>query len=264
MSNVIDFKNVAVRRGGHEILHVSWQVHDGERWVVLGPNGAGKTTLVQLAAARMFPTSGVAKVLEERLGSTDVSELRPRIGLASSALSGLIPSDEKVRDVVMTGAYAVTGRWREVYDEVDAARANELLHDFGISALAGRAYGTLSSGEQKRTVIARALMPDPELLLLDEPSAGLDLATREKLLITLGALAKNPNAPVTVLVTHDVESIPAEFTHLLLLRGGKVVAAGPIGATLTSANLSSTFGMPITVNSAGGRYYARATDRHIE
>lgn len=256
--DVIDFQNVIVRRGGHEILHVNWRVKEGERWVVLGPNGAGKTTLIQLAAARMFPTSGKAVLLGEKLGRTDVSELRPRIGLASSALSTLIPVDEKVRDVVMTGAYAVTGRWREQYEDEDIARAKELLHDFGISGLAGRNYGTLSSGEQKRTAIARALMPNPEILLLDEPSAGLDLAAREKLLATLTALAKDETAPVTVLVTHDVETIPAGFTHLLLLRAGKVVASGPIAATLTSANLTSAFGMPIAVHSAFGRYYARA------
>jgi len=254
--NVIDFKNVVVRRGGKEILRANWQVQDGERWVVLGPNGAGKTTLIQLAAARMFPTSGVAELLGERLGRTDVAELRPRIGLASSALSALIPSDEKVRDVVMTGAYAVTGRWRERYDEVDIARATELLSDFGIEGLENRTFGTLSSGEQKRTAIARALMPDPEILLLDEPSAGLDLAAREKLLATLTVLAQDEAAPVSVLVTHDVETIPVGFTHLLLLRDGQVVASGPIESTLTSAHLSNAFGMPITVTANQGRYFA--------
>ena len=257
--NVIDFKNVAVRRGGHEILRADWQVHDGERWVVLGPNGAGKTTLIQLAAARMFPTSGVAELLGERLGRSDVAELRPRIGLASSALSALIPNDEKVHDVVMTGAYAVTGRWKEKYEAEDLARADELLHDFGISSLASRKFGTLSSGEQKRTAIARSLMPNPEILLLDEPSAGLDLAAREKLLATLTVLAQDEYAPVMVLVTHDVETIPVGFTHLLLLRDGKVVAAGPIGTTLNSENLSTAFGMPITVQAYQGRYFARAT-----
>jgi len=256
--NVIDFKNVVVRRGGHEILRASWQVHDGERWVVLGPNGAGKTTLIQLAAARMFPTSGQAELLGERLGRTDVAELRPRIGLASSALSALIPNDEKVHDVVMTGAYAVTGRFREKYETEDLVRANELLHDFGISSLGTRSYGTLSSGEQKRTGIARALMPNPEILLLDEPSAGLDLAAREKLLATLTALALDEAAPVTVLVTHDVETIPVGFTHLLLLRSGKVVASGPLAATLNSHNLESAFGMPFTVSVEKGRYFAKA------
>jgi len=260
--NVINFNNVAVRRSGHEILRATWQVHDGERWVVLGPNGAGKTTLISLAAARMFPSSGTVELLGERLGRVDVAELRPRIGLASSALGSLIPPDEKVIDVVMTGAYAVTGRWREHYDEVDQTRANELLQYFGVAGLASRAYGTLSSGEQKRVAIARALMPNPEILLLDEPSSGLDLAAREKLLATLTGLAKDAAAPVMVLVTHDVETIPVGFTHLLLLRGGQVVAAGPIESTLNSTNLSSTFGMPVIVHADHGRYYARAATRH--
>ena len=257
--NVIDFKNVVVRRGGQEILRADWQVHDGERWVVLGPNGAGKTTLIQLAGARMFPTSGQAELLGEKLGKADVAELRPRIGLASSALSALIPNDEKVHDVVMTGAYAVTGRWREHYETEDLVRANELLRDFGISNLHNRTFGTLSSGEQKRTAIARALMPNPEILLLDEPSAGLDLAAREKLLATLTALAEDVAAPVTVLVTHDVETIPVGFTHLLLMRGGKVVASGPIKTTLNGPNLEAAFGMPFTVHTDKGRYHAVAS-----
>jgi len=254
---VVDIRDAVVRRGPRDILRANWQVKAGERWVVLGPNGAGKTTLLQLLAAREHPTSGGVWLLGERLGRTDVFELRPRIGFASAALQEYIPPEEKVGDVVLTAAYAVTGRWREHYDEMDQARARVLLGAFGVADLAAREYGTLSTGEQKRVAIARALMTDPELLLLDEPSAGLDLAAREILLATLGQLADDPDAPALVLVTHDVETIPVGFTHVLLLREGQIVASGPIDSTLTAANLADTFGIPITITAEKGRHFAR-------
>ncbi|MCL1800320.1 MAG: ABC transporter ATP-binding protein [Promicromonosporaceae bacterium] len=255
---VLNFTGVTVRRGPRTILQLNWQVREGERWVVLGPNGAGKTTLISLAAARMHPTTGTVDILGERLGRVSVFDLRPSIGLASSVLSEQLPAGETVSDIVLTGAYGTTGRWRESYDDVDRDRARELLAEFGVAALADRLYGSLSTGEQKRTQIARALMPDPELLLLDEPSAGLDLAARERLLADLHRLAISPVAPTMVLVTHDVETIPVGFTHLLLLRGGKEVAAGPLAETLTSWNLSSTFGMPVRVTAEAGRFFATA------
>jgi len=257
-STVISMRAVVVRRGAREILHANWQVRTGQRWVVLGPNGAGKTTLLKLAAAREHPTSGTVKLLGEQLGRVDVFELRPRIGFASSALGEFIPPNEQVQDVVLTAAYGVTGRWREHYDSLDLSRAQALLNQFGVGDLGGRTYGTLSTGEQKRVAMARAMMTDPELLLLDEPSAGLDLAAREALLQTLSKLAADPAAPVLVVVTHDVETIPVGFTHVLLLRDGKVVAAGPIDSTLTAANVTKTFGIPINITAFGGRYFARA------
>lgn len=255
---VLSLDDVTVRRGGRNIVdHVTWEVNEGERWVVLGRNGAGKTTILQLASARMHPTSGRVEILEDQLGRVDVFELRPRIGFASAALAQQVPGDEKAVDVVLTASYGVTGRWREVYEELDAERAMALLTAFGVGELAERTYGTLSEGERKRVQIARALMTDPELLLLDEPAAGLDLGGREELVGALAELAADEASPVTVLVTHHVEEIPPHFTHVLLLRDGGVLAAGPIAETLTAENLSSAFGLPLEVDRHGDRWSAR-------
>jgi iron complex transport system ATP-binding protein len=257
---VIALDSVTVRRASTDLVRdISWQVELDERWVVLGPNGAGKTTLLNLASARLHPTHGTVHVLGERLGRVDVHELRTRIGLASAALAGRIPPDETVRDVVVTASYSVVGRWRESYDRVDVARAMGLLEQLGMAALADRPYGTLSEGERKRTQIARALMTDPELLLLDEPAAGLDLGGREDLVRRLGELARDPDAPALVLVTHHVEEIPPGFTHAMLMREGTIVAAGLLHDTLTAENLSKTFGLALALTVADGRYAARAT-----
>lgn len=262
MAAVLELVDVTVRRGDSVLLdRVSWTVEEDERWVVLGPNGAGKTTLLQIASAQLFPTQGTVEVLEERLGSVDVFELRPRIGLTSAALAERIPRHETVHDVVVSAAYGVLGRWREVYDELDHDRASSLLRELGAKHLAPRTFGTLSEGERKRVQIARALMSDPELLLLDEPAAGLDLGGREDLVSTLSMLAYDPDSPATVLVSHHVEEIPPGFTHALLLRKGSVVAAGLLDQTLTEQNLSSTFGMPLTVVHSEGRWAARRRTR---
>ena len=259
MSDVLAFAGVTVRRGPSTLVEdVTWEVEEGERWVVLGPNGAGKTTLLQIAAARMHPTTGVAGVLGEVLGAVDVFELRPRIGLASSAMAERIPGDEIVGNVVVTASYGIIGRWREQYDDLDHARAMELLRALGAEHLADRHYGTLSEGERKRVQIARALMTDPELMLLDEPAAGLDLGGREDLVRRLGDLAADTEAPAMVLVTHHVEEIPPGFTDVLLIRDGRVVAAGPIPLTLTADNLTATFGLPLVLEQHGQRYSARA------
>nr|WP_026877046.1 ABC transporter ATP-binding protein [Jiangella gansuensis] len=259
MSDVLELADVTLVRSGSRLLdQITWSVADGDRWVILGPNGAGKTTLLQIAAAQMHPTSGYTAVLGELLGGVDVFELRPRIGLTSAALAERIPRDESVLDVVRTAAYAVVGRWREAYDDVDDERARWLLERMGIAHLSSRTFGTLSEGERKRTQLARALMADPELLLLDEPTAGLDLGGRETLVATMGEIAADPASPATVLVTHHVEEIPPGFTHAMLLASGQVVAAGPIGDTLTDANLSSCFGLPLRVTHDDGRWGARA------
>ena len=261
MSDVLEFADVTVTRGQNTLLDsVDWEIEEGQRWVVLGPNGAGKTTLLQLASARMHPTSGVAGVLGEVLGAVDVFELRPRIGLASSAIAERLPAHERVIDVVVTASYGIVGRWRESYDRLDLGRARELLDALGAGHLAQRTYGTLSEGERKRVQIARALMTDPELMLLDEPAAGLDLGGREDLLARLGALAEDLEAPALVLVTHHVEEIPPGFTDVLLLREGRVVAAGPLEITLTEANLEKTFGLPLVLEQHGRRYSARARE----
>ncbi|MDO5711762.1 MAG: ABC transporter ATP-binding protein [Micrococcales bacterium] len=259
MSDVLEFAGVTVTRGDATLLdEVDWEVEEGQRWVILGPNGAGKTTLLQLAAARMHPTRGVAGVLGEVLGAVDVFELRPRIGLASAAMAERIPGDERVIDVVVTASYGIVGRWRESYDRLDLARGQELLDSLGAGHLSQRHFGTLSEGERKRVQIARALMTDPELMLLDEPAAGLDLGGREDLIARLGALADDLEAPALVLVTHHVEEIPPGFTDVMLLREGRVVAAGPLELTLTEANLERTFGLPLILQQHGRRYSARA------
>ena len=262
MNEVLRLESVSVRRGQKLLLQeVSWQVAEGERWVMLGPNGAGKTTLLQLCSSRMHPTGGVLEILGERMGRVDVFELRPRIGLASASLADRIPGRERVLDVVVTAAYAVTGRWQEQYDPYDEERARELLTQLGVGDLAERTFGTLSEGERKRVQIARALMTVPELLLLDEPAAGLDLGGREGLVARLAGLALDEYAPTMVLVTHHVEEIPEGITHALLLREGRVVAAGPIEQTLTAPLLSQTFGLALQLDRVGGRWLARAADR---
>ena len=259
MAAVLDFKDVSVRRGTTTLLKsVDWLVEEDERWVILGRNGAGKTTLMQLASASMHPSSGTVTILEQRLGRTDVFELRPRIGLTSAALAELIPPDERVRDVVVTASYGVMGRWREEYDDLDHDRSDSLLREIGIRHLGDRLFGTLSEGERKRVQIARALMTDPELLLLDEPAAGLDLGGREDLVSTLSTLAYDPDSPATVLVSHHVEEIPPGFTHGLMLRGGEVIAQGLLHEVMTVENLSATFGLPLVVeHTVDGRYAAR-------
>jgi iron complex transport system ATP-binding protein len=259
MSDVLAFAGVSVVRGGNTLLDdITWEVEEGERWVILGPNGAGKTTLLQVAAARMHPTRGVAGILGEVLGAVDVFELRPRIGLSSAAIADRFPADELVGNVVVTASYAIVGRWREQYEDQDHSRAMSLLEALGAEHLVGRRFGTLSEGERKRVQIARALMTDPELMLLDEPAAGLDLGGREDLVARLGALAEDTEAPALVLVTHHVEEIPPSFTDVLLLREGRVVAAGPLERTLTAENLSATFGLPLVVERHGDRWSARA------
>lgn len=258
MGDVLDLIAVSVVRNGSTLLDdITWTVRDGERWVVLGPNGAGKTTLMQIAGARMHPTGGSAHILGEQLGQVDVFDLRPRIGLSSAAFAESLPPRERVGDVVLTAAYAVAGRWREQYDELDHQRAKNLLAAFGVAHLTDRTYGTLSEGERKRVQLARSLMTDPEMVILDEPAAGLDLGGRETLVRDLAELAGDRRSPVLVLVTHHVEEIPPGFTHALLLRQARVVASGPIDRVITDELLTSTFDVPLIVEKAGNRWTAR-------
>jgi iron complex transport system ATP-binding protein len=248
-----------VRDGATLLAGIEWEINEGERWALLGPNGAGKTTLLAVAAASLFPSAGAVELLGEMFGDADLGELRTRVGLSSSSLNDRVPPHEKAVDVVVTAAHGVIGRWAEGYDAGDLARARELMSRVGLSAFADRRFGSLSEGERKRVLLARALMTDPELLLLDEPAAGLDLGAREALLRLLARLAVAPGSPPSVLVTHHVEEIPVGTTHAMLLSRGRSVAQGPIAEVLTGPLLSRAFGIPLQVASLDGRWMARAT-----
>ncbi len=256
---VLELRDVSVRRGDRTILGpLTFAIKPSERRVVLGPNGAGKSTLLQILATRIFPTSGNVHLLDQEMGKVDLAELRTRIGICGALISEDIPYDEKVRDVVLTAAYAVLGRWNEAYDLWDESRAVALLTTFGVRDLADRRYGTLSEGERKRVQISRALMADPELLLLDEPAAGLDLGGREDLLRRFAIFASDPTAPASILVTHHIEETPAGTTHALLIKDGKNAVSGPINEVITSEHISAIFEIPITVVREGERFFARS------
>lgn len=263
MAAVAELAGVTITRGATTLLDsIDLTIHEDERWVVLGPNGAGKTTLLQVLSANMYPSDGVIGLLGDVVGTVDVFELRPRIGLTSTVLAERLPRNEKVLDVVVSAAHAVVGRGFEEYEDMDLGQARSLLADMHIDHLADRTFGTLSEGERKRAQIARALMTDPELLLLDEPASGLDLAGRESLLSTLSELFTDPDAPATVLVTHHVEEIPVGVTHALLMANADIVAAGPIHEVMTDENLTRTFGMSLLVSESDGRWSARSAARH--
>ena len=259
MSKVVSLQNVTVKRSGREILQsISLDLDSSERWVILGANGAGKTTLLRVCAAQIQPSSGTAQILDQTLGKTNIFELRTRIGFASSALASQIPNSETVMNAVMTASYGITGRWKEEYDAIDERRARRVLREWELSDFEDRAFGTLSDGERKRVQIARSVMTDPELLLLDEPVASLDLAAREQTIRLLSGYASSSDAPALAMVTHHLEEIPAGFTHALLLQDGKVLARGEIGSTITSAAISEAFRFPLTVSYENGRFRAVA------
>jgi iron complex transport system ATP-binding protein len=259
MTAALEFRGAAVTREGRAILaDIDWAVSAGERWVVLGRNGSGKTTLLRLASGFIHPTAGSVDILGQRLGRADVRTLRARIGLTSAALADQLRPSLDALDVVMTAKHAALEPWWHQYDDTDRRRAGALLDRLGVGALADRTFATLSSGERQRVLLARTLMIDPGLVLLDEPTAGLDLGGREELVGALGALAHDVAAPPTVLVTHHVDEIPPGFTHVLLLRAGRVHAAGPIATTLTAEALSDAFGLPLCLERRDGRFSAYA------
>ena len=235
---------------------IDWEVGPVDRWVVIGANGSGKTSLLRLAGAQVRPTSGTVDVLGRRLGRTDLRALRERIGVASAAVTDQLRPGLSAHDTVVTARHGALEPWWHEYTPADHARADALLDAMGCGPLHERTLGTLSQGERQRVVVARALMPQPELLLLDEPAAGLDLPAREALVARLADLAHDPGAPPMVLVTHHVEEIPPGTTHALLLKRGRVVAAGPLECTLTPELLSATFEIEVRVDHRDGRWTA--------
>lgn len=251
-------QDVVVRRAGRTILGpLDWSVGIGERWVVLGPNGSGKTTLISVAGMRLWPTRGAVSVLGERYGRTDARDLWRRVGIASSASEATLRGDLTPHTLIMTARHGATEPWWHVYEDVDRDRARALAASLGIGDRADQPFETLSAGERRRVSIARALMPDPELLILDEPAANLDLAGRERLLADLADLAAGPRPVATILVTHHLEEIPAGFGHALVLAAGRVVAAGPIAEVLRDDVLGSAFGLPLRVRVDDGRWSAK-------
>ncbi len=258
VESVIAMEGVSVRRGGRTILGpLDWTVRHGERWAVVGPNGAGKTTLAQVASTYLWPTTGRVSVLGREIGAVDSRTLRESIGYAGSALERAIPDEVTALEVVMTARHAALGPWWHRYTDDDRDRARALLGRLGVAALADASMGILSTGERRRVQIARALMPEPPLLILDEPAAGLDLGAREALIAALGNLAADPALAAIVLVSHHLEEIPAGFRSALVLGGGHIVAAGEIGVALASEPLSQAFGLPLKVEQRDGRFTAR-------
>jgi iron complex transport system ATP-binding protein len=257
----ICLRGVGVVRDGAPILDaIDWEVRAEERWAVLGPNGSGKTTMLRVAGMQLWPTTGTVDVLGERYGRTDARVLRRRIGFVSqSMLRGLRPA-LSAHDIVLTGRFAALETWWHRYDDDDHRRAHELLTDAGVGEIGTRPFGVLSEGERQQVLIARALMGEPELLLLDEPAAGLDLGARERLVTRLADLAANPSTPPLVLVTHHTEEIPPGITHAALLRGGRIVCAGPANTVLTSRSVSECFDASVVVEARSGRWYARSAD----
>lgn len=235
---------------------ITWQVERGEHWVMLGPNGAGKTTLLHLAAADSHPSEGTVEVLGRRLGSTDIRSLRETIGLVDARTSRAIPSRRPVLETVVSGAFNSIALQHQRLEDSHVARAHELLGLVGLTDLATRAFGECSQGERQRVLLARALMPSPELLLLDEPATGLDLPSREQLVSALVAMAKGDPDLTTVTVTHHLEEIPTTTTHALLIEDGQILAQGPIGEALTTETVSACFGLPIEVRETAGRWSA--------
>ena len=257
---VLRLEDISFRRDGTEILSgVTWSVGADEHWVVLGRNGSGKSTLAQVASLYEHPSAGTVEVLGEALGHTDVRALRRRIGFVAASFADRIRPGLPAADVVMTAKFAALEPWWHTYTDADRSRATELIESMGVADRAEHPFGTLSSGERQRVLLARALMTEPSLLLVDEPSAGLDLGGREELVGHFDAMTADPDGPPIVLITHHVEEIPTSFTHVLALSAGTILAQGPIEDTLTAELLSACFGVRLEVGRSSGRWWARAT-----
>ena len=250
-----------VRDGRLLVADVDWEVRPGERWVILGPNGSGKTTLLRVAGARLWPTAGTVEVLGHQLGRVDVRSLRGRVSLVSGALVRQLRSELTSREVVVTGRHGALEPWWHRYEPADWARADHLLSEGGVGGPGGigaRTFGVISEGERQQVLLAPALMAKPELLLLDEPAAGLDLGARERLVARLARLVADGKVPPMVLVSHHLEEIPPGMTHAALLRHGRILRAGPVPDVLTSAAVSAAFDTSVDVGCDQGRWWSRA------
>lgn len=255
MAPVISFEDVTLEIQGKRILsHVDWEVLPGQNWVVLGPNGAGKTSLLSIVDGYRWPSSGEVTVLGRRFGEADLRELRTETGMVSAYLDWMIDAEQRVIDLVVSGRYGSTRLWRKPSTR-DVSRASSLLRSVGLQDHSRRVLRELSQGERQKVAIARALMGGPRLLVLDEPCEGLDIASRESFLAGLAPLLSERRGPTFIEVTHRTEDVPSGFTHALLLRGGRVVASGPIDKTLTSRKLSRCLGTDLDLVTLGRRYY---------
>jgi iron complex transport system ATP-binding protein len=260
---VLSLCGVRVTRDGRQLLDdIDWQVRPGERWVILGPNGSGKTTLLRVAGARLWPTAGTVEILGRRLGTVDVRTLRSRVAFVSAAVTRELRVNQVVREVVASGKFGALETWWHTYDDQDWAEADRLLATAGVggqNGIADRQFGVISEGERQHVLLARALMSRPEVLLLDEPAAGLDMGARERLLSVLGSIATSGDTFPLVLVTHHAEEIPPGMTHAVLLADGRIQRSGPVDEVLTSAAVSECFSVPVTVGNDRGRWWSRAT-----
>jgi iron complex transport system ATP-binding protein len=255
---VLECRGVSLVLDGTTILQgIDWTVRGDERWVVLGANGAGKTSLLRIAALYQHPSTGTVDVLGQRLGRTDVRSLRERIAFSSPALAAKLEPTMNAAEVVMTARYAALAPWWHRYTDADRARAEKLLEEWRCAPLATHLFPTLSAGERQRVLLARMLMNEPGVALLDEPTAGLDIGGREELVADLTTWARDPVRPAMVLVTHHLEEIPPGFTHALVLKGGRTLASGALHETVTSATLSDAFQLDLIVEERDERYTAR-------
>ena len=260
--SVLKFNSVSLVREQNQILSdVTFEMNFKDHLVIFGPNGAGKSSLVEIAAGFQFPTRGEVEILDQTMGRVDLSQLRLSIGYAGPRLSMMMEPAEKVIDAVLSAAWGVVGRWQETYSEYDMLRANQVIDLMGMKDFKDRTFGFLSAGEKKKVEIARALMNDPELLILDEPAASLDLPAREDLILQLNKLINSGLSPAILMVTHHLEEVPSGFNRALLLHKGRVFSQGAVDETLSAENLSSLYQMQIKVWQADGRRFAyRASD----
>lgn len=259
MQRLLSLNGIELRIDGATVLDgVDWQVDAGQQWVVIGPNGGGKSSLVAIAGLHRHPTSGTIDLLGHRLGRVDIRPLRGRVGTSSAILADQLRGQLRADDVVRCGRFGALEPWWHTYERSDTERAHALLAQVGLAGFTDHSFASLSSGERQRCLLARALMPEPDVLLLDEPTAGLDLAGREQLVGALVELASRDDAPVTALVTHHVEDIPPTTTHVLAIAGGRSVAQGPIDATLTGDLLSELFAMRVELTRIDNRWSARS------